>query len=117
MNKKKLYNMKCSTNNNKSRIISRLQDTISQLVLRTSEALQDILDLRPAAAALQVYRNHQYTHLVITSQLPSMKVDELRGEMEVDEAGRGEPYALIPYIGDDTGVPGLINCSTPKYEG
>lgn len=29
-----------------------------------SEALQDILDLRPAAAALQVYRNHQYTHLV-----------------------------------------------------
>jgi hypothetical protein len=24
-----------------------------------------------------------------------MKVDELRGEMEVDEAGRGEPYAFL----------------------
>lgn len=28
------------------------------------ETLEDILDLLLAAAALQVYRNHQYTHLV-----------------------------------------------------
>ena len=38
----------------------------------TFETLEDILELLLAAAALQVYRNHQYTHLQTVTQMKTV---------------------------------------------